>query len=161
LGRAVKTEEQKQKAREYARQWRKDNPDKCREYHQAYAKKYVDKERQRHKAKAKRERELHPNRMRERERKYRESHPNYNKNKTHQYRTKMKNSGVFLILPKELKKLNNQPCVNCGTKERLTIDHIIPIARGGRHSIGNLQSLCLFCNSSKNSKLITEWKYND
>jgi 5-methylcytosine-specific restriction endonuclease McrA len=160
LDRAVKTEQQKEKDREYAREWRKRNTDKTQAYHKKYAEKYADKERERHKAKAKRERESNPERIRERERKYRESHPNYNKNKTHQYRTKMKNSGVFFILPKELKKLNNQPCANCGTKERLTIDHIIPIARGGRHSIGNLQSLCLFCNSSKNSKLITEWKYN-
>lgn len=37
-------------------------------------------------------------------------------------------------------------------------DHIIPLARGGRHAIGNLQPLCQPCNSEKSDRLTVEWK---
>lgn len=40
-------------------------------------------------------------------------------------------------------------CLNCGSLESLTIDHIQPINRGGENKLGNLQTLCHSCNSSK------------
>ena len=35
---------------------------------------------------------------------------------------------------------------------------IMPIIRGGRHSIGNLLPACGSCNSSKGAKLLVEWR---
>ena len=43
-------------------------------------------------------------------------------------------------------------CLICGTKEKLTIDHIKPISKGGSNKIENLQTLCASCNSNKGSK---------
>ena len=41
-------------------------------------------------------------------------------------------------------------CVWCGTKEDLTVDHIIPFRQGGaRVSEDNIQTLCRSCNSEK------------
>lgn len=79
--------------------------------------------------------------------------------KAHKYRARKRSNGVYQVSEKELIKLYSSPCIACGTTERVTVDHIIPIARGGRHSIGNLQPLCLSCNSSKNAKTMAEWKY--
>lgn len=76
----------------------------------------------------------------------------------HNRRAKIKNNGVCKILNKELKRLYNSPCFYCNSKLNIEIDHIIPISRGGKHSIGNLTSACRTCNSSKNNKFITEWK---
>lgn len=44
-------------------------------------------------------------------------------------------------------------CAACGEKDhasnRLSIDHIVPLARGGTWDQGNLQILCRQCNSFK------------
>jgi hypothetical protein len=45
-------------------------------------------------------------------------------------------------------------CVMCGTHIDLTIDHIVPLAKGGGTDVQNLQTLCRRCNSSKGAKYI-------
>lgn len=47
-----------------------------------------------------------------------------------------------------------QKCVFCGTEENLTIDHIVPISKGGSRRIENLQILCGPCNFKKADKII-------
>jgi len=49
-------------------------------------------------------------------------------------------------------------CFYCGQRQPLTMDHVIPIARGGRHSIGNLIPACRSCNARKRTRLIVEWR---
>ena len=44
-------------------------------------------------------------------------------------------------------------CQMCGTKEKIIIDHITPLSKGGTNNIDNLQPLCISCNCSKNNKL--------
>ena len=70
-----------------------------------------------------------------------------------------KDANSYKILDKEYKRLYNSPCAFCGAREKITMDHIIPISRSGNHSIGNLQPLCRSCNSSKKSRLVSEYKY--
>lgn len=51
-----------------------------------------------------------------------------------------------------IKRIFCYTCMNCGKKEpkiKLTIDHIRPISKGGRHEIGNIQPLCKKCNCLK------------
>lgn len=43
------------------------------------------------------------------------------------------------------------------TKDNFTVDHIIPLSRGGLHKPDNLAAACKTCNLSKGNKLITEW----
>ena len=50
-------------------------------------------------------------------------------------------------------KFNHQ-CVSCGKKSKLTMDHIVPLSKGGRHEIKNIQPLCKSCNSVKGTKTI-------
>lgn len=40
-------------------------------------------------------------------------------------------------------------CANCGAAENTVLDHIVPIAKGGRSHYDNLQLLCAECNRIK------------
>lgn len=50
-----------------------------------------------------------------------------------------------------------QSCFYCGASGRMTIDHVVPLARGGKHEADNLVPACQSCNSSKGAKLLEEW----
>jgi 5-methylcytosine-specific restriction endonuclease McrA len=80
------------------------------------------------------------------------------RNLGHARRARKNENGVFSVSKKELKKLYSSPCFYCGSSNKITIDHVIPISRGGTHGIGNLVAACAFCNGSKNSKFLIEWK---
>ncbi len=45
-------------------------------------------------------------------------------------------------------------CLCCGEQKPLTVDHVIPLSKGGTNTIDNIQPLCLSCNSSKGAKEI-------
>jgi 5-methylcytosine-specific restriction endonuclease McrA len=86
-----------------------------------------------------------------------------NKDKTRVYvakaQTKRRGAQVFTILSREMNAIYNSNCAFCKSRQNITIDHIIPLSRGGNHSIGNLQPLCKSCNSSKKARFISEYKY--
>ena len=56
----------------------------------------------------------------------------------------------------KIKKKYKFMCVRCHKKEpkiKLTIDHILPISKGGKHDRKNIQPLCISCNCSKGNKI--------
>jgi 5-methylcytosine-specific restriction endonuclease McrA len=85
-----------------------------------------------------------------------------NKAKVRSYRAKrnfFKNkNGLFKISEKEIDRLLSKKCYLCGEKDSEHIDHIIPLSRGGSHSIGNLLGACSACNLSKGAKLLIQYK---
>jgi 5-methylcytosine-specific restriction endonuclease McrA len=52
----------------------------------------------------------------------------------------------------ELLEQAGHKCMKCGSTEKLTLDHVIPLARGGKHHISNAQVLCMPCNGKKGTK---------
>ena len=147
-----------EESKAYSKEWRIANPDKTRQYHQEYATANAEKERIRHREKSKKERLNNPEKVKERGRKWSQANPEKVAKKNHNRRVMTTRSAAFLILEKEIKRILRTPCARCGSLDKLSLDHVIPLARGGRHSIGNLQSLCKPCNSSKGKKTIMEWR---
>ena len=50
-------------------------------------------------------------------------------------------------------------CAYCGSYAAvLHMDHVIPLAKGGRHAIGNVLPACPTCNHSKGATFLFQWK---
>lgn len=54
---------------------------------------------------------------------------------------------------KKVFERDGNKCLHCGTIENLTLDHIIPLSKGGSGKIDNLQTLCQPCNLKKADKI--------
>lgn len=88
--------------------------------------------------------------------------PDSSRLRKHRRRTRLRNNGGSYTI-KEIQKLRIDSFGFCrGWRrekhlvgiEKLEIDHIIPLAKGGRNDIGNIQLLCRFCNRSKGIRLV-------
>ncbi len=57
-------------------------------------------------------------------------------------------------------KTSTGTCYYCGEEvgfHQLTMDHVIPLSRGGRSTKDNLVPCCKTCNTKKKSALPVEW----
>lgn len=88
------------------------------------------------------------------------SHPDAHRQRRLKRRAMQQENGVFVVLPREIQKILNSSCIFCGTVENITVEHLIPLSRGGRHSVGNLAPSCKSCNSSKGTRTVMEFRLN-
>ncbi len=49
-------------------------------------------------------------------------------------------------------------CGLCFSHKELTMDHLVPLARGGRSTRENLVPCCKSCNNKKKTMLPVEWE---
>jgi hypothetical protein len=138
--------------------WQTANPERVRAVGRKNYAKNLEQSRAKRRERVNRWYQNHKEEARLRARTYAKNNPEMKRISEAKRRVEKLGNGVFVILPKEMNKLLSSNCSQCGTNKAITLDHLIPISRGGRHSIGNLQSLCRSCNSSKNSKTIMEWR---
>lgn len=145
----------------------------CKECNQERLKKYYYKKRPELLAKKKASYLENKPKYLEKSRKYREenpekvkaamtewvsAHPGNLRKNNKKRKAVLRGATAKAISVKELESLLSKPCFYCGSKDDIQIDHVVPIARGGLHSIGNLAPACKSCNSSKNKWFLTEWK---
>lgn len=94
---------------------------------------------------------------------WRARNPGQRSVQAHRRRTRRAGGGVFEFSDRDWRRLVARYrgcCAYCGVKHlQLQREHVIPIARGGRHSAGNILPVCPRCNGSKKAKLLTEWRY--
>jgi 5-methylcytosine-specific restriction endonuclease McrA len=56
-----------------------------------------------------------------------------------------------------IRLIRNDPCAYCGAVGGGTVDHIVPISRGGRNHWANLTGACGSCNDSKGNRPLLQW----
>lgn len=94
----------------------------------------------------------------ERGRNYRKTHPEkireYNQVKRHTRRLLLEGSVLSVDRWRAIVSHYSPDgkCLRCGEVKPLTIDHVKPVTRGGKNDAGNLQPLCMRCNSCKGTK---------
>lgn len=79
------------------------------------------------------------------------------KRQTRQYQIKMERAKMSDSLRYDILKRDDFSCQLCGSKAqdgvKLHVDHIVPVAKGGRTEPSNLRTLCDRCNMGKRDKI--------
>lgn len=91
---------------------------------------------------------------RERSREYRKSHPEVIRTLSAARRAREKGALGKLSAKEvaDLVRFQGGKCAYCRQITKLTIDHIIPLSRGGRHCRENIQMVCMPCNRAKSAR---------
>ena len=83
------------------------------------------------------------------------------KQKARRYRRMVE--GGRPILVRDWKRLCHRYgglCAYCRIQPATEQDHVIPLSRDGRHTIGNVLPACRSCNAAKSDKLLAVWRYS-
>lgn len=139
--------------------WKENNREHVKEYHRQYRIDNPDKEFK----KQQKYRENHKEQLYLKGKKYREQNREYFYDKAKE-RKKLKSEVSDNTVTKksldEILEKQNYKCVYCGCDLLETgkhLDHILPLSRGGLHTITNIQYTCPTCNMSKGDKTEEEW----
>ena len=137
--------------------WRK----KYREDHRAkiaeYNKKWHEINREAVIARHKEYHEANREKVATRKQKYREANREMDAVYYHRRRARLAAAAVEDFDEQEVWERDGRVCVYCGSTEDLTLDHIVPLSKGGAHSPDNLCIACRSCNSSKGAKRLIGW----
>ena len=137
--------------------WRKANPEKNAANNAAWRKANPEK----HAANSAKWYAANPEKNAARNAAWRKANPEKEIAKRHRRRAREASNGVNLVTATETAAIIAQPCMACDAPAPSTVEHLIPINRGGAHTIGNLAPLCKPCNSSKNDMTWAEWKHSN
>jgi 5-methylcytosine-specific restriction endonuclease McrA len=57
---------------------------------------------------------------------------------------------------REVLRRDSHLCQYCGSRHRLTLDHVVPRSKGGLHTWDNVVTACERCNGTKGDRLLHE-----
>lgn len=149
--------------------WRQNNIERVRETNKIYKAMYgkqryhsnLERSREQSRKDARKFRERHPELSKKRSwegyLKFKKEHPDrirlHKKNYNHKRRNLEMQGDVTTEQLNELIDGSNNVCFWCDTyTEKIHLDHITPLAKGGKHTINNLVVSCPECNFKKGAK---------
>ena len=117
---------------------------------------------------SRRYRDRHPERVKEENRAYREAHPDEIRRRIRDWRDRNPEAVRACLRANKANQTAKQhgapgkltaadvravdaagACAICGSPDQPSIDHVVPLSRGGPNTRANLQRLCLPCNQKK------------
>lgn len=131
-----------------------------KEYAEIKRKSY-DKNKERYLERSKQWDKDHPKEALDRHRRYYEKYPELPRLWAHKYATRRSNApgrGVSSEDWKRILEFYGNKCLKCGSTEKITLDHVIPLTLGGWHDPSNIQPLCLSCNSGKQNRSCADYR---
>ena len=147
------------RAREENKRWRQNHREYERERKKPYIRMYQEKNREKYREQSRAYHEANRDKHREQMRAYQRNNLEaFAVRNANRQAHKAKAEGSFTLQEwQDLCAYYRYTCLRCGRQEpdiELTVDHVVPLSRGGRNSIENLQPLCRACNLSKHAKTI-------
>ena len=140
------------------RRWSAENPDKKK----AAYKKWLDSHREQERERGRKWRLANLDYLRDLFRAWRRANPHKDAERRHKRRSaKNQSPGHYTqadwraIVAKQKGK-----CAICRKKKKLTVDHIIPLSKGGSNMAVNIQGLCYSCNSRKHANIPPDAQYS-
>ena len=156
-----------EKAYEYTKRWRDNNPEKAREIKKNWRKNNPEKvKKHKHNFYVRNKEKIYEHqkewneknknkRMKMRQKWARENRGLLNASRNKRRANKRGSGGSFTADEwNELCKKYDNKCLSCGKKKKLTVDHIVPVSKGGSSNISNIQPLCQSCNSKKGVEVV-------
>ena len=158
---------------EQNRAWHKRNPEKQVQYDRKFAATKPEQA----KARMERYRKANVEKIREAEKRYKKGRPRKRNREydrayarawnaahlerrrltQHKYRVRKLEGAIGVVTLEESRRILSRPCIYCGAQAE-HLDHVVPVSRGGAHSVGNLAPACADCNLSKRNRFVIEWK---
>jgi hypothetical protein len=151
-----------ERKKEADRRWREANPERNRERHRGWCAANPDRVREL----GMRWREANPERAREQTRQWRRANPDRAREKMrlddHARRARKLNATdplqpVTAAIKDRRFLLFGNVCCFCGAGGKLTLEHVVALAKGGLHIPSNLAPACHRCNCSKNDTPVETW----
>lgn len=134
----------------------KNNKERYLEVRQRYKKKHPE-----HRGWTARWAKDHPERRKETRQKYEQRHPETTRIRNSRRRARLAGCLIndFTVEQwRSLLKIYSYRCAYCFTNnKKLEQDHIVPLSRGGNHTMSNIVPACKSCNTSKHNKNLVEW----
>lgn len=151
-------QENKDRLSQKNRDWREANPERVREY----SRDYMRAARAADPSEARRRRREQYVKDKERvarlKREWNARHPERVVEMAARRRARLASAATYTVSDREAARLRNSDCYYCGALGPGTIDHVVPLSRGGTHGVGNLVPCCRTCNTSKGTKFLSEWR---
>jgi 5-methylcytosine-specific restriction endonuclease McrA len=149
------------KSQAAGRVWRKNNPERVREQREKWTAANPEKLAAHYRKKGKRRRERLPEHLREMMRQWRTKNPEARAAQFQRRRALELNApgaGVSTEQWVTVKADYSGLCAYCGTMpDKLQMDHIEPLSKGGAHDTENVAPACRSCNASKNNRTLLIW----
>lgn len=137
----------KEEKRRYAASYNLLNTKKNKERQKKYRESHGDVKRRYYRS--------HREKMLGQSQRYAKEHPEVIIASRHKRRGRMSHTKDGTVTAGKLRKLFETwtgICPVCGKTSKPSLDHILPLSKGGTHTLSNLQLMCKPCNSKKGSK---------
>lgn len=165
-------EANRERDRETKRAWAARNAEKKRAYSIAYGSKNREKQKAWREAHREEQREYHrelyrsePEKIKAAARAWRAANPDKKRQADRRRKALLRGAAAPGVSVKEWDRIcgnytdadGNVACAYCKKPTAVTVDHLLPVSRGGMDEPENVLPACGSCNSSKHNRLIHEW----